>query len=148
MDAHVVNFKLVVSDLERSLAFYTGLFGFKEGARLEFCDPDVTEVVLEDATGASSLVLLQGAVMPVASVPGWAPLVVQVDDLAAARREIEEAGRELAFEPITVGPVSILMTADPDGHLVEVVAGELDGLQGAPAGQKIPHPVPQIHDRQ
>ncbi|MET7511819.1 VOC family protein [Streptomyces albidoflavus] len=147
MDAHVVNFKLVVSDLERSLAFYTGLFGFTEEVRVEFSDPDVTEVVLADASGAARLVLLHGTVMPLASVPGWAPLVVQVEEIAAARREIEESGHELVFEPLEAGPVSLLMTADPDGYLVEVVAGDLAALQGAPAGRKVPHPVPQIHDR-
>ncbi|MFF1690173.1 MULTISPECIES: VOC family protein [unclassified Streptomyces] len=147
MDGRVMSSKIVVSDLARSLAFYKGLFGFKEAARLEFCDPDVTEVVLEDVSGARCFVLLQGDVMPVPSVPGWAPLVVQIDDIQAARDEAERSGYELAIEPISFGPVSILMVADPDGYLVEVVSGDPDGLDAAPAGQKIPHPIPQIHDR-
>lgn len=146
MDGRIVNLKLVVSDLDRSLAFYTGLFGFTVSARLEFSGPDVTEVLLADAGGAR-LVLLNGDVLPVPSgSPGWAPVVMQVADVHTAREEIVEAGYELVVEPLSLGQVSILMVADPDGYLVEVVAGAVDSLDGIPEGVKIPHPIPHIHE--
>jgi len=147
MRAQITNFKLVVSDLDRSLAFYS-VFGLKEAVRLEFADPDVTEALLEDATGTRGLVLLHGDVMPVPSAsPGWAPLVVNVDDIDAARKEIRDAGFELAVEPLSLGAVNICMVADPDGYLVEIVSGNTDTLDGIPTGQKIPHPIPHIHQR-
>ncbi|MFS4108512.1 MULTISPECIES: VOC family protein [unclassified Streptomyces] len=145
-DARFMNFKLVVSDLDRSLAFYTGLFGLKEAVRLEFADPDVDEIVLEDASGARALVLLHGDVMPVPSaVPGWAPVVVQVDDVHAVAAEIRAAGHELALEPLGFGPVSIVMAVDPDGYLIEIISGDANTLESTPAGQRVPHPVPHIH---
>ncbi|MFD6347381.1 VOC family protein [Streptomyces roseolus] len=146
VNARVVNFKLVVSDLERSLAFYTGLFGLREAVRLEFGDPDVEEIVLEDASGSRPLVLLHGDVMPAPSVPGWTPIVFQVDDVQVAAEAVRRAGYELAVEPIDFGTVSIVMAADPDGYLVEIVAGEIDNLPSTPAGQRVPHPVPHIHE--
>ncbi|MCX4095591.1 hypothetical protein [Nocardia sp. alder85J] len=44
------------------------------------------------------------------------------------------------------GPVGSAMVADPDGYLVELVAGDPGAVQGPPPGTKIPHPVPHIHE--
>ncbi|MGW5570296.1 VOC family protein [Nocardia thailandica] len=140
------NFKLIVRDLERSLAFYA-LFDQKPAAVLEFVDPEVTEVMLEDSAGVRTLVLLNGDIMPApAPVPGYTPLVLVVEDVHAAAAEIKAAGYRLKVEPTDFGPVSLAMVADPDGYLVELVAGDPDAVQSPPAGTKIPHPVPSIHE--
>lgn len=148
MDARMTNFRIVVSNLERSLAFYTGLLGFKEVARAEFSNPDLTEVFLDDPGGAVRFVLVHADGIPVPSSPGWGPLIVQVDDVQAARDEIKDSGYELVVEPISVGPVDMLMVADPDGYLVEVLSPDAEGRPALPpAGQKFTYPVPQIFDR-
>jgi catechol 2,3-dioxygenase-like lactoylglutathione lyase family enzyme len=147
MDARIMNFRIVVSDIERSLAFYTGLLGFKEAARVEFSNPDVTEIFLDDPSGAFGFVLIQSDVMPVPSSPGWGPFIMRVEDVQAFRDEIKDAGYELVFEPISVGPMNILMVADPDGYLVEVMSGDAEGPVLPPLGEKIPYPVPQIFNR-
>jgi hypothetical protein len=54
---------------------------------LRFCNPDVDDVLLEDAHGRRGLILLRGDVIPILSSPEWAPMVVQVDDLDAALPE-------------------------------------------------------------
>ncbi|MFC8386582.1 VOC family protein [Nocardia sp. NPDC057272] len=140
------NFKLIVRDLDRSLAFYA-LFDQKVGALLEFVDPELTEVMLEDSAGVRTLVLLHGDLLPApAPIPGYAPLVLVVDDVHAAAAEIKAAGHELRVEPTDFGPVSLAMVADPDGYLVELVSGDPNAVQSPPPGTKIPHPVPYIHD--
>lgn len=140
------NFKLIVRDLERSLAFYA-LFDQNPGAVLEFVDPEVTEVMLEDSAGVRTLVLLNGDILPApAPIPGYAPLVLVVEDVHAAAAEIEAAGYRMTVEPTDFGPVSLAMVADPDGYLVELVAGDPDEVQSPPPGTKIPHPVPHIHE--
>ncbi|MEU6561480.1 VOC family protein [Nocardia nova] len=142
----ITNMKLVVSDLERSLDFYKSVFGLEVGARLDFTGPDVTEVMLDGPDGTRVLVLLHSDLMPAPKpIPGYAPLVVQVDDISVARSEIEKAGYQVAVGPLEFGPVGIVMVADPDGYLIEIVAGDPDAVQGPPAGTKIPHPIPQIH---
>lgn len=148
IDGKITNFKLVVRDLDSSLAFYTGLFGMKVGARLDFTDPAVTEVILENADGSRTLVLLHGDVMPPPQrIPGYAPLVVEVDDIEQARAEIVKAGYAVHVEPISFGPVSLLMVADPDGYIVEIVSGDADAFVSPPEGVTLPHPIPQIHAR-
>ncbi|TSD94106.1 VOC family protein [Skermania sp. ID1734] len=147
MDATLLNFKLVVSDLERSLTYYR-IFGLKEAARVEFTNPDVTEVILENRDGARPLVLIQSDIMPVPSITaGWTPLVFNVDDLAEALATVAAAGFESAIEPLDLGALKIGMTSDPDGYLSEIIEGDTQALEGIPVGQKIPHPIPQIHDR-
>lgn len=141
------NFKLVVRDLEKSLDFYEKLFGLTVGARLDFVDPDVTEVMLENPDGTRTLVLLHGDVMPAPPrVPGYAPLVILIDNIETAQKEIEASGYQVAAGPLSFGPVGLLMVADPDGYLIELVAGDADSIDNPPAGTKIPHPVPQLHD--
>lgn len=148
MTASVVAFKLVVSDLERSLAFYGELFGFTQATRLDFTGPDVTEVLLNDAGGNRGLVLLWGDALPVPTAsPGWVPVALHVDDLAPYYQAILDGGHELVVEPMSLGAVNLLMVADPDGYLVEVTSGDVENLEGIPVGVKIPHPVPHIHDR-
>lgn len=140
------NFKLIVRDLDRSLAFYA-LFDQKVGARLEFTDPELTEVMLENSEGVRTLVLLHGDLLPApAPIPCYAPLVLVVDDVHAAAAEIKAAGYALRVEPTDFGPVSLAMVADPDGYLVELVSGDPDAVQSPPPGTKIPHPVPYIHE--
>jgi lactoylglutathione lyase len=122
------------------------VFGLEVGARLDFTGPDITEVMLDNPDGTRTLVLLNGDLMPPpARIPGYAPLVVQVDDIQATRAEIERAGYEIAVGPLEFGPVGIIMVADPDGYLIEIVAGDADSIQTPPAGTKVPHPIPQIH---
>jgi lactoylglutathione lyase len=136
------NFKLIVRDLDRSLAFYK-LFDQKVGALLEFVDPELTEVMLENSEGVRTLVLLNGDLLPApAPVPGYAPLVL----VNAAASISAAAGYEMRVEPTDFGPVTLAMVADPDGYLVELVSGNPNAVQSPPPGTKIPHPVPYIHD--
>ncbi|MEV0337302.1 VOC family protein [Nocardia sp. NPDC050717] len=145
INGQFTHFKLIVRDLERSLAFYA-LFGQKVSAVLDFIDPAATEVMLENSAGERTLVLLHGEVLPPpAPIPGYAPLVYAVDDVHAAASQLESAGYELKVEPTEFGPVTVAMVADPDGYLVELVAGDADAVQSPPPGTKIPHPMPQIH---
>ncbi|MFB9858754.1 VOC family protein [Paenarthrobacter aurescens] len=145
MNASVVGYKLVVSDVERSLNFYGSLFGFTQTLRAEFTGPDVTEVLLSDANGNRAFALISGDVQPVPS-PKWVPMALQVDNLAPFHKAILEGGHELVVEPTSLGPVEILMVADPDGYLIEVICGDMDNLDGFPVGVKIPHPSPEIQD--
>jgi lactoylglutathione lyase len=147
MNAAVVGFKLIVSDLERSLAFYEGVFGFKQAARVDFTGPDVTEVLLNDANGNRAFALINGDSQPVPTSPGWVPLAVQVDHLAPYHKAILDGGYELVVDRLSLGPVELIMVADPDGYLVEAICGDVDNLDDIPPGAKIPHPAPHIHDR-
>ncbi|MCG8928248.1 VOC family protein [Lentzea sp. CC55] len=150
METRLSYAKIVVSDLERSIAFYTKATGLSVLQRVEFTAPDVTEVVLADASGQGRVVLMCGDSMPVQSgAPAWTPFVLTVDDAAAAAAEIADAGYALACDPpLKVGGITITLVPDPDGYLIELISFSPDPSGQAPVPEgKVPHPLPQFHDR-
>lgn len=144
----VDHINIVVSDLERSVQFYTGLLGFKEvrrarleGEWIEFVvglkgvSADVVFVVAP--AGEPRLELLcyespQGEAIPansLANTPGLRHIALRVNDIHTAARRLKEAGVKLIGEPVAVPSTTINHDAghkilcyflDPDGVLLEL----------------------------
>ncbi|WP_426518113.1 VOC family protein [Diaminobutyricibacter sp. McL0618] len=149
--------RIVVSDVDRSIAFYTTVFGLTLTQRAKFLDPDIREAILVDGAGAS-FVVMAGESQPVHSgQPTHAALVVFTDDIDKTVASAKAAGGELVFEPISLGPASVTMVADPDGYLIEVasMSGDVDlsalevprDENGNVVEVQQAHPVAHIHDR-
>jgi len=136
---------VVVSDLERSVAFYTGALGFTElpgfTVDADFCtdaglsdhQPLVIRVLaLGPDTGATRLKLM--AVPGVESKPsdnafvhsqlGYSYLTVHVTDMdAALERLARSGGKPLAKGPVPArgGEIALSLVRDPDGNLIELL---------------------------
>lgn len=139
---------LVVSNLERSVQFYTELLGFKEirRAHLEgdwiesivgIKDIHADVVYIVAPAGEPRLELLcytspQGEIIPMHSLAntiGLRHIAFQVDDVHTAARRLKEAGVKVISEPVAV-PTSIVTHdaghkilcyfLDPDGILLEL----------------------------
>ncbi len=114
---------LFVSDLQRSLDFYTGVFGFEVIAR----EPRANAAFLRAPESGNHhdlglFGLGTGAVSKQRGQVGLYHLAWQVDtidDLASARRELLEAGA-LTGES-SHGATKSLYGADPDGNEFEVM---------------------------
>ncbi len=125
-----------VADLDRSVRFYVGVFGFEERRRLRLPDAAVsgfmripepvglTAVYLE--LGDSVLELLhfdrpgnEPARERPFTEPGLTHLSFTVPDVAAACRSVGELGGEV-IEGTDVG-VAVLVR-DPDGQVIELLA--------------------------
>ncbi|WP_225206534.1 VOC family protein [Novosphingobium huizhouense] len=109
--------KLVVSDLEASVAFYAAVCGFKETGR--FSLGPMTEVIMASADGkGAGLVILTDDTSP---GTGECVLVFDTDDLAAFQGRVEANGGKTTT-PITkldqLG-ISFAMFTDNAGHIVE-----------------------------
>ncbi|MEV7076424.1 VOC family protein [Streptomyces sp. NPDC093990] len=125
-----------VTDLDRSLRFYTAL-GYAELGRVETGD-GARLVILKfpDEPAASLELVHRPGAGPVDVGSGFDHLAIQVDDLATALRTLTEAG--LTPGPIqypggTQGPKTSWLT-DPDGYRIELVewpSGHPDGLTAA-----------------
>jgi catechol 2,3-dioxygenase-like lactoylglutathione lyase family enzyme len=120
---------LRVSDLERSLAFYTAL-GYAELGRVPETEfGSLTMLQLPDDPFVS-LELVHDPARPVEDIGAVNHLVVQVDDLDATVAQVTARG--IAAEPPT-GPGPGIRTSwviDPDGYRIELVQWP----SGHPAG--------------
>lgn len=139
-----------VGDLERSLAFYAGMLGFRKTLDMELSGADFERLFrLPAGTGARSVILQQGKSrvgeiellqfkgLPQGSRspgrPGDHGLMmlsfeVRDDDLLHVRSRLQAAGVPFfCREPVRLdlpgyGPISCLMVEDPDGVLVELTS--------------------------
>ncbi|MEO3803889.1 VOC family protein [Nonomuraea sp. B1E8] len=111
---------LRVTDLERSLAFYTAL-GYAELGRVpETGFGSLTMLKLPDDPFVS-LELVHDPARPVKDISAVNHLVVQVDDLDATIAELAARG-VTAEPPAEPGPgIRTSWLTDPDGHRIELV---------------------------
>jgi len=111
-----------ISDLERSLAFYTGV-GFIEVGRVTVEDGRLLVMLRLPDDGAVTLELVLDPRDPFPGVGGFSHLVVQVDDLDACLDRLASAN--IAFEPPWVpdgdGGMKTAFVEDPDGYRIELV---------------------------
>ncbi|MCF6157299.1 MAG: hypothetical protein E3K32_01720 [wastewater metagenome] len=144
----VDHINLVVSDLERSVRFYTGLLGFKEirRARLEgewietivgLKNVHADVVYLMAPAGEPRLELLcytspQGEAVPInsrANTIGLRHIALRVKGIRDAIKHLKDAGAAVISEPVSVpigtvahdaGQKILCYFLDPDGILLEL----------------------------
>ncbi|MFF1306730.1 VOC family protein [Streptomyces sp. NPDC058307] len=125
-----------VTDLDRSLRFYTAL-GYGELGRVDVGDGCRLVILRFPGEPAASLELVhRPADGPVDVGSGIDHLAIQVDTLTATLKTLTEAGLEP--EPVRLpggphGPKTSWLT-DPDGYRIELVewpSGHPDGITAA-----------------
>ena len=112
-----------VTDLERSVDFYTRIFSMRVLMRLPL--PDMDEVILGFKGQATALVLMQhhdASGHDYAATGG--KLAFYVTDPSAVAEAIRAEGLEIVREPTPVpelGDAVVGFARDPDGHLLELL---------------------------
>lgn len=123
--AKLVHSMVRVFDEARSLAFYEKCFGLTVKDRLDF--PDFTLIYLSNDEAAFELELTvnKGRTDPYELGDGYGHIAFVVDDLAAARETVVDAGyapRDIVdFKPAGDLVARFFFVADPDGYQVEVL---------------------------
>ncbi len=119
---------LVVSDMARSLDFYTGTLGFRVVKELDFPGRKLVMIALGHDP-ASKIELIRydetdlSQPVPEERTPlGLRHLALHVDDVRAAYQGLVEAGVEMEPEPPFQRPDGppIAFGRDPDGVLLEI----------------------------
>ena len=115
---------LVVTEVDRSLRFYTEVLGLPLGHRsgpFAQLDTGATRVALYERDAMADTLGIGPLQPPPADAPGF-ELGFKVDDVDAAYAEFTAAGAE-AVTPPTDRPWGqrTAYIRDPDGHLVELV---------------------------
>lgn len=109
---------LIVADLDRSLRFYTGVFGMEEQFREE---PSM--VFLSTPGSADSITLNQQPGDPRIGSGGVDHIgfrLVDKADLDSAVREVEAAGGRLIERGEHAPGAPYAYVADPDGYMIEL----------------------------
>lgn len=111
----------LVSDIDRSLAFYTNGLGLNAPVRLNH--PGAVEAPLVFPGGGPTLLLEQHMAPPAGEMVGQGHIALEVSDLRAVESRLKAAGYALSV-PIAERPkehVLIAKVKDPDGNQVELV---------------------------
>ncbi len=124
-----------VTDLERSLAFYCGILGFRDAFRLEReGEPSPWIVYLHVAPG-QFLELFPGGEGEVARrgrATGYNHYCLVVDDLRATLRELEARGLAITGEPVLGMDHNLqYWLTDPDGNAIELMEIAAESPQAA-----------------
>ena len=148
MIVSVDHINLVVSDLERSVDFYTNVLGFRETQRAELEGEWIETIIGLETVKASVAYVVSPAGQPrlellqyhspigdgfqANSIPntlGLRHLALSVDNIDSAVQRLREAGTELLSRPVVV-PTDVIQHStgqkilcyfhDPDGILLEL----------------------------
>lgn len=121
-----------VSDLDRSLAFYTGILGLREAFRLPNAEGGVGAVYLYVAPN-QFVELFPGGVAgarPTFEEVGYQHLCYVVEDALAAMEEMREKGAPIDGKfRIGTAKCPLFMTHDPDGNVIEIMELPPESLQ-------------------
>jgi len=138
---------LRVENLERSIQFYTDVFGGRLSTQpMEYGPPDaghildgppdlsfrVCHVTFDD--GTIELFELSEPHRTTTPIPatqgGIIHYAVQVDDVDAALARVERSGGKRVWkECLQITPeVRVVYATDPDGHVLELINIDIDGL--------------------
>ena len=117
---------LRVGDLDRSVKFYTDLFGMKQLKRNEVPGGKYTLAFLGYGDEATTTVLeltYNWGVDKYEVGTGFGHLAIGMPDVAGACEKLRKAGAKITREagPVKFGTTVIAFVEDPDGYKIELV---------------------------
>jgi catechol 2,3-dioxygenase-like lactoylglutathione lyase family enzyme len=100
------------TDLERSRQFYADVLSLPESSHWGREDP----AGIEFETGTVTLALMNNERLGIPFVANKVPIALQVEDVPAARAELESRGVTFAADTIDSGVCHMAPFEDPDGN--------------------------------
>ncbi len=115
-----------VGDLDRSIAFYTGVLGMRLLRRRDYPDGKFTLAFVGygDETSSSVIELTYNwGVDRYELGTGFGHIALEVDDVYRAAEDIKGRGGTILREagPMNAGTTIIAFVADPDGYPIELI---------------------------
>ena len=101
-------------DVEKAISFYEDVLGLERSKQWG------NMPAREFETGSLTLALMQSDAFGMEFKPHTHPIALQVDDVHAAREELESKGVEFGAETIDSGVCHMAFFADPDGNALMI----------------------------
>jgi glyoxylase I family protein len=114
--------EITPSDLDRTIKFFTEIFGFTVKMRKKVDSPGLDEVAfLELGNTVLELVKVKNPAPP-SSVPqvGYRMMAIEVEDMDKAVEYLKGKGVEISMAPVNLGPSKRAEIKDPDGLSIEL----------------------------
>ena len=105
-------------DLERAADFYENVVGLEPGPRWQ--RPGAPAIGAEFETGGVTIAIMQCEAFGIEFSPHRVPIALHVDDVAAARAELEARGVTFMGETIDSGVCYQALFHDPDGNVLDL----------------------------
>jgi predicted enzyme related to lactoylglutathione lyase len=105
-------------DLDRALDFYMDVIGLEPGPRWQ--RPGQPAFGAELETGTVTIALIVSEAFGIEFSPHKVPIALHVDDVAAARAELESRGVTFMGETIDSGVCHQALFRDPDGNVLDL----------------------------
>jgi predicted enzyme related to lactoylglutathione lyase len=103
---------LPTEDFERAVEFYGSVLGLRESIRYG------SKPGVEFETGSLTLAIMESQAFGMTFAPHTHPVAFHVEDVAAARAELESRGVEFAAETMDSGVCHMAHFRDPDGNVL------------------------------
>ena len=123
MATTVGQFCIYVSDIERSIRFYTDVMGLVLQGRTEIDDVHEAHLAADDGGGRLQLAERYQDGQPVDHGFALWKFYLRVDDCAATHAAAVADGCESTMEPTRLErwPVTVAFVNDPDGYNIEII---------------------------
>lgn len=105
-------------DLERAIEFYANVVGLEPGPRWQ--RPGQAALGAEFETGRVTIALIACEALGIEFSPHKVPIALHVDDVAAARADLESRGVTFLGDTIDSGVCRQALFQDPDGNVLDL----------------------------
>ena len=123
MATTVGQYCIYVSDIERSIRFYTELIGLELQGRTEIDDVHEAHLAAEEGGGRLQLAERYVGGRPIDHGFALWKTYMKVDDCVATHDRVVAAGYESTMPPTRLDrwPVTVAFVNDPDGYSIELI---------------------------
>jgi glyoxylase I family protein len=114
--------EITPSDLDRTIRFYTEVFGFTLKMRKKVDSPPLEEVCFLELGGTVLELVKVKNPAPPSKVPqvGYRMMAIEVEDMDKAVEYLKSKGVEISAAPVSLGPSKRGEIKDPDGLVIEL----------------------------
>ena len=114
---------IYVSDIERSIRFYTDIIGLKLQGRTEIDDVHEAHLAADEGGGRLQLAQRDEGGQPIDHGFALWKIYMRVDSCEATHAKAVAAGHESTMQPTRLDrwPVTVAFVNDPDGYSIEVI---------------------------